>query len=73
MGLQPVSLKNNDGLRPLIVGVISITFATAAVILRFYSHKITKTSYARDDIMILVALVRKFPTRQGSSTLLIMY
>lgn len=57
MGLQPVNLQDNNGIRPLVVGIVSILFATAAVILRLYAHRITKQSYALDDLMIIVALV----------------
>jgi len=58
MGLQPVDLQTDIGIQLLVVGIISIIFATAAVVLRFYSHRITKTAYALDDLMIIVALVR---------------
>lgn len=57
MGLQPVNLQNDIGIRPLVVGIVSILFATAAVILRLYSHRVSKTSYALDDILIIMALV----------------
>ena len=62
MGLQAVELQNDIGIRPLVVGIISIIFATAAVVLRLYSHRITKTAYALDDTMIIAALVRIFLT-----------
>lgn len=45
MGLQPVSLQDNIGIRSLAVGIISILFATAAVSLRFYAHRIIQLHY----------------------------
>lgn len=63
MGLQPVSLQDNKGVRPLAVGIVSILFATAAVVLRFYAHRITKHSYTLDDLMIIVALVSMSNTK----------
>ena len=60
MGLQAVNLDHNNGIRPLMVGIFSIIFATVAVGLRLYSHKLTKTSYAPDDFLIIVALVAPF-------------
>ena len=63
MGLQPVNLHDNNGVRPLVVGAVSIVVATAAVILRLYAHRITKQPYALDDLMIIVALVSKPVTR----------
>ena len=58
MGFQAVSLHDNIGIRPLVLGVISTFFATVFVILRFYAHRITKAPYASHDTMILVALVK---------------
>ena len=63
MRLQPVNLHDDIGIRPLVVGIVSIIVASAAVILRFYSHRIIKTSYALDDCMIIVALVTIFFTK----------
>ena len=57
MGLQAVDLDHNNGIRPLLVGIFSIIFASIAVGLRLYSHKLTKTPYVLDDFMIIVALV----------------
>ena len=59
MGLQPVNLQDNNGIRPLVVGIVSILFATAAVMLRLYAHRITKQSYGLDDLMMIIALVSK--------------
>lgn len=71
MGLQPVSLQDNIGVRPLVIGIVSILCATAAVILRFYSHRITETSYALDDLMIIIALVSRFLIKRSSLPMLI--
>lgn len=57
MVLQPVDLRDDIGVRPLVVGIVSILLATTAVFLRFYSHRIKKTAYTMDDWMILIALV----------------
>ena len=59
MAWEPVDLRNNEGMKPLVVGIVSIVFATAAVAFRFYSHRIMKSSYVLDDWMIIVALVDK--------------
>ena len=60
MGLQAVDFHNDVGILPLVVGIIAVCLATAVVILRFYSHKITGASHGLDDLWIVVALVSIF-------------
>ena len=57
MVLQPVDLRDDVGLRPLIVGIVSIILATVAVVLRLYSHRITRIRLLADDWLIIAALV----------------
>ena len=50
--------KTSGQLAIVVVPIIMVSIATCAVVLRFYSRRLTKADLWVDDWMVLMALVR---------------